>query len=150
MTVSSLLEFTQQVNKAYSSLCEPLCQSFGISRTSFDILLFLANNPTLYTAKDISIFKNIKPNVVSIHVDQMVHDGYLIRESVPEDRRKIRLRYTEKAHAIIRQGQQMQKDFYQCLIRGLTPQELTAFKHCFDVIIQNAETLPKLCKPSGR
>ena len=140
MTVSCLLEFTQQVNTAYSAHCEPLCQKFQISRTSFDILLFLANNPELYTAKDVSVYRNIKPNVVSVHVDQLVNDGYLLRTPIPEDRRKIRLRCTPKAGPVISAGQQMQKDFHEHLISGLSTQELDTFKRCFQVITRNAET----------
>ena len=142
MTISCLLEFTQQVNKAYSCHCEPLCQKFRISRTSFDILLFLANNPDLYTAKDISVYRNIKPNVVSIHVDQLVKDGCLSREAIPEDRRKVRLRCTPTAGPIIKAGQQMQKNFHEHLVAGLSPEEMDTFKHCFRVITENAEKLP--------
>ena len=150
MTISCLLEFTQQVNSAYSCHCEPLCQKFGISRTSFDILLFLANNPELYTAKDISVYRNIKPNVVSIHVDQLVNDGYLARASVPEDRRKVRLQCTAKADSIIKEGQQMQRSFHEHLVAGLSQEEMDTFKHCFQVITKNAENLPDYETISGR
>ena len=142
MKLSCLLEFTRQINTAYSAYCEGLCQKFRISRTSFDILLFLANNPQFYTAKDVSSYRKIKPNVVSVHVDQLVSAGYLIRTAIPEDRRKIRLQCTELAAPLIREGQKMQRQFHEHLIAGISPEELHIFKHCFQVITENAAELP--------
>ena len=142
MSISCLLEFTQQVNRAYSACCEPVCQKFRISRTSFDILLFLANNPEFYTAKDVARYRNLKPNVVSCHVDQMVGSGYLTRTAVPEDRRQIRLQYTRKALPLIEEGQRMQKDFHERLVCGLRQEELDAFQRCFRIITENAARLP--------
>lgn len=138
MNISSVLEFTQQVNRAYSACCEPVCQKFRISRTSFDILLFLANNPELYTARDVVRYRSLKPNVVSCHVEQLVSDGYLTRNPVPEDRRRIRLQYTDKALPLIQAGQSMQRAFHAHLIRGLKREELDTFQHCFRIITENA------------
>ena len=141
MNIASLMDFTEKISGAYARLCQPLLDSFGISRTSFDILLFLANNPQRYTAKDISTVRNIKPNVVSVHVDRLVNEGYLTRQSVREDRRKIRLVCTEKARPIISRGQNMQQVFYEDLISGLTGPEIETFRRCFQVIAGNADAM---------
>ena len=139
MTITCLLEFSQQVTKAYDAHCEPLCRDFQISRTSFDILMFLANNPRFYTARDISIYRNIRPNVVSLHVDQLVREGYLLRREIPEDRRKVRLCCTEQAAPLIRAGLKMQKAFHERLVADLSEEELSSFKRCFQIITRNSE-----------
>ncbi len=141
MNMSTLLSFTNRMEGAYEAMCHPLLCEFEISKTSFDILMFLSNNPDRYTAKEISTTKNIKANVVSLHVDKLVKDGFLLRQSVEGDRRKIRLICTEKAQPIIDQGRRMQKDFFGCLMDGLTEEELEGFKHCFQVISKNADLL---------
>lgn len=50
----------RKVLHAYNSLCEPLLEQFELSQVSFDILMFLANNPEYSTAQEISEIRNIK------------------------------------------------------------------------------------------
>ena len=141
MTLPIFMDFVHKADRAYAAACRPVAEEFGLSKTSFDILMFLANNPRYCTARDISSMRNIKANVVSLHVDRLVRDGYLTRQAVPEDRRKVRLACTEKAGVIIRRGRDAQKSYYQQLLQGLTAQDLDAFKHCFDVVLSNADNM---------
>ena len=82
------MEFANKTALAYSAVCKPLCQELGLPQTAFDILLFLANNPTYKTASDIVEVRHIKANLVSVNVDKLVHEGLLTRCQVPNDRRK--------------------------------------------------------------
>lgn len=141
MNVSSLLTFTHKVDAAYTAACHSALNAFGLSRTSFDILMFLNNNPDHYTARDIVTFRNIKANVVSLHVDQLVQEGYLERQQVEHDRRKVRLVCTEKAYPILEAGHRIQRSFYEALVDGLTDEDLQTFRHCFCVMGSNAHQL---------
>ncbi len=143
MNISSMFAFTSRIQRAYDVLSQPVLHEFELSKTSFDILMFLANNPDRYTAKDISVIRNIKPNVVSIHVEKLVHDGYLERQSVEGDRRKVRLVCTPKAAPIIEKGRLAQRKLLEKLRKGLKEEDLECFRHCFCVIAENAEELQK-------
>ncbi len=143
MNISSMFAFTSRIQRAYEVVSQPVLHEFELSKTSFDILMFLANNPDHYTAKDISVIRNIKPNVVSIHVDKLVHDGYLERQSVKGDRRKVRLVCTPKAVPIIEKGRLAQRKLLENLRKGLKEEDLECFRHCFCVIAKNAEELQK-------
>ena len=46
--------------------------------------------------------RKIKANLVSIHVDQLVDQGYLSRIDVPGDRRKVELVLNKKANDVIK------------------------------------------------
>ena len=63
-------------------MCVPILHEFDIPQVSFDILMFLKNNPELCTAQQISEFRHIKKNLISVHVDKLVTAGYLDRKSV--------------------------------------------------------------------
>ncbi len=141
MNISTLLSFTTKIEGAYEVMRQPLLNEFEMSKTSFDILMFLSNNPDRYTAKEISTTRNIKANVVSLHVEKLVNDGYLQRQSVEGDRRKVRLVYTEKAQPIIEKGRELQRNFCISMMEGLTEEDLASFKHCFQVIAENADLL---------
>ena len=138
MNISSLLEFVIRIESAYEKFCKPAYEEFNLSKTSFDILMFLANNPKYSTAKDISQMKNIKPNVVSSHVDQLVNDGYLERQGVEGDRRMYKLVLLPKSNEIISLGHKYQCDFYKTIIQGLSEEDLNLYHRCFKIIYDNA------------
>ena len=91
------IAFARKMSAAYTAVCKPLCQSLHLPQTAFDILMFLGNNPEYSTARDIVEVRKIKANLVSVNVDRLVKDGYLIRKKVAGDRRKTQLLCTKKA-----------------------------------------------------
>ena len=113
------IEFGRKLSLAYSAMCRPLCQELKLPQTAFDILMFLANNPSYKTARDIVEVRNIKANLVSVNVDKLVREGYLTREAVEGDRRKTELLCTEKAAAVIEKGRALQERFAEHLLLGL-------------------------------
>ena len=125
-------------------MCTPVLEEFDIPKTEFDIIMFLANNPSFYTAKDISRVKKIKPNVVSLHVDKLVLNGYLKRENLDFDRRKIKLTVTKKAEAIIKKGHVIQHEFFSILNNGLTDEDRKLFKKYIDIFMDNAKNLEEV------
>ena len=82
------VESAKTVLSAYSAVCKPLCREYGLSQTAFDILMFLGNNPKYKTAGEIVEVRRIKANLVSVNVDRLVNEGYLIRKPIEGDRRK--------------------------------------------------------------
>lgn len=90
------IEFGRKTSAAYAALCKPLCQKLHLPQTAFDILMFLANNPGYQTASDVVEVRKLKANLVSVNVDRLVQEGYLVREADPGDRRRTLLRCTEK------------------------------------------------------
>lgn len=103
MTPSTFITFFHDALSAYNKMCEPILHEFDIPQVSFDILMFLKNNPDLCTAQQISEFRNIKKNLVSVHVDKLVAAGYLQRGTVAGDRRKILLPVRKKRNQFLKQ-----------------------------------------------
>lgn len=122
-------------------MCEPILHEFDIPQVSFDILMFLKNNPDLCTAQQISEFRNIKKNLVSVHVDKLVAAGYLQRGTVAGDRRKILLSCTEKAKPILKSGLKMQQDFNQKLILNIPKEYMSIYKEIIDSMAANARQM---------
>ena len=135
------MEFSRKLALAYTAVCKPLCQTLKLPQTAFDILLFLANNPTYQTAADIVEVRKIKANLVSVNVDKLVRDGYLTREPMPGDRRKTRLLCTEKAQPVIMQGRQLQSAFLQRLFAHTDQQMQDAFLKTIAIMDKNLNEL---------
>ena len=137
------LDFAQKLSQAYSSACKPLCVSLGLPQTAFDILLFLANNPRYTTARDITEVRKIKANLVSVNVSRLVEDGYLTRNAVTGDRRKVQLLLTEKAQPVVQQGQALQQRFFTDLFFGMDEDTRKGFFHALSIMDQNLDHLVK-------
>lgn len=136
-TIASLRSFID----AYENYCKPICKELKMPQMAFDILMFLANNPDHYTAKDICRMRGFKENIVSVNVNKLVNEGYLIREEVPGDRRKVRLRCTDKARPIIEKGRNTQNDFQEAIRKNIPPEDMLIFQKCLAMLLKNAAEL---------
>jgi len=141
MIAATLLTFARKVDYAYERSCGPLLEKFDLPQVSFDILLFLANNPEYKTAQEICEVRHIKKNLVSVHVEKLVSAGYLERSAVAGDRRKVGLSCTEKAKPIIEAGIAMQKNFIAALTNGITEEDWKTHKAMMETIEANAEAM---------
>ena len=135
------IDFPKKLTAAYNAVCKPLCRELNIPQTAFDILLFLANNPSYRTARDIVEVRHIKANLVSVNVDRLVQEGYLTRQPVAGDRRKTALACTPRAQEVIRRGRQLQTAFFDSLFRGMEPPLRTAFIDAMQIIDSNLDQL---------
>ena len=137
------VEFAQKVALAYGAVCKPLCRELGLTQTAFDILLFLANNPSYRTARDIVEVRHIKANLVSMNVDRLVKEGYLERRAVAGDRRKTELLCTEKARPVIERGRAVQNAFFARLLTNTDEPTREAFFRTMEIIGKNLDDILK-------
>ena len=141
MTPSTFAAFFHDTLNAYNKMCEPILHQFDISQVSFDILMFLKNNPELCTAQQISEFRNIKKNLVSVHVNKLVDAGYLQRGEVVGDRRKILLSCTDKAQPILEAGLKMQQYFTKELTKDIPEDYVNIYKEIIESMAVNARQM---------
>lgn len=131
------IHFIRMMLEAYTEGCKPLCQEMQIPQTAFDILMFLANNPTYKTARDIVAVRGLKANLVSINVDRLVQEGFLERIPDQKDRRKTILNCTKRAWPIVERGRQFQQTFLEHLFEGVEEAELAAFGRVMEQVKDN-------------
>lgn len=121
------MNYAHKFRQAYGMACKSLCQEIKMPQTAFDILMFLANNPDFYTARDIVEIRGIKASLVSMNVEKLVQEGLLERNPVPQDRRKTMLVCTEKALPVIEKGRRLQEAFYNRLFENIDDTSRSAF-----------------------
>lgn len=146
MKKTNMIPLFHSALSLYADVCRPVCRELEIPQTAFDILMFLANEPACNTARDISLRGGIKKNLVSMHVEKLVQQGYLQRQEVPGDRRQVKLVVTEKAFAVVDKGRRVQKYYYDFLVKGLSAEELAACRKCMETIAANADELEDLLR----
>ncbi len=143
MRISDYLTMTRDIMNAYNRMCEPILLQYDIPQVSFDILMFLTNNPEFCTAQEISGIRGIKKNLVSVHVEKLVQAGFLQRGTVSKDRRKIALTCTEKAKPIIMAGLTVQQAFSEKITAGISAEEWAVYKHINEKVKANTGTILK-------
>lgn len=141
MNPSSFITFFHDALNAYNKMCEPILHEFDIPQVSFDILMFLENNPEYCTAQEISEFRNIKKNLVSVHVEKLVNAGYLQRGTVDGDRRKVSLSCTERARSVLDAGLRMQRKFIQTLTQDIPEEHMNIYKGILEAMAVQARQM---------
>ena len=142
-TASKMFNSANRFVEAYHAALQPICRDTGLPPMAVDILMFVANNPDNDTAKDICRCRGLKAGIVSVHIDRLVNEGLLLRQDVPDDRRKRRLVCTEAAGGIIERGRELQKNFAQRLLSGLSDSEIEVFHNCLTVLGNNIDEIRK-------
>ena len=133
--------YSKRFEEAYTAAMRPLTEELDMAQPAVDILLFLANNPGMDTARDICTYRHLKPAIVSFHVEKLAGEGYLERQPVPGDRRKCRLVCTEKAGPVIVQGRQVQQDFFNLLFRNTDEETRRAFFAAMETMEKNLDQI---------
>lgn len=146
LNAAQVYTYTRRILDAYAAVMQPLSAELDMAQNAVDILLFLANNPGLDTARDICTYRKLKPGIVSFHVDNLVRGGYLLRTRDPGDRRRCRLVCTDKAAPIIARGQALQEQFAAQMSAGLAPDALETFQRCLTAFAAEIST----AWPTGR
>lgn len=141
LTASEIFVNAVRFTDAYYVAIQPLCERSGLPPMAVDILMFLANNPGHGTAGELCRCRGLKPAIVSFHVERLVQEGYLLRQSVPEDRRKTALLCTPKAEALIDEGRTLQRAFARSLTEGLSAEDVAHFRRCVAVFSQNIDRI---------
>lgn len=133
--------FGTKMVKAYESCCTDVCRKNGLNQTSFDVIMFLINNPEYNTARDLCEIRGIRTGNASVAIENLVQTGYLLRQPDPKDRRKLRLVPTDKALAIADEGHQAQKRFWELVSNGITQEELRMYDVIMKKIMKNVTAI---------
>ena len=135
--------YAKRFEEAYAAVMRPLTVELGMAQPAVDILLFLANNPGMDTARDICTYRHLKPAIVSFHVDNLVREGYLERRAVAGDRRKTELLCTEKTRPVIERGRAVQNAFFARLLTNTDEPTREAFFRTMEIIGKNLDDILK-------
>ena len=108
----------------YEQITASVCQKYDLTRMEFTVLMFLANNPKFDTAAQIVKYRRLTKSHVSMAVRALLERRLLLGEDGVEDRRTIHLSLTDDAYEIVEDGRKKQREFYETIFSGFSPEEL--------------------------
>ena len=144
MELSSYFDAMSKAKKEYSRCLEPVCRDFGLTQNELAVLLFLRNNPGLDRAADIVSCRSIAKSHVSLAVTSLEARGILARRYDPADRRACHLALTGKGMDIAEAGSQRQRQFFEALYVGISPEERELMRSVAQKIMNNISEFDRI------
>ncbi len=136
-----LLETASKMRGIQNKFYKKISDETGLHYTALEIIIFLYDNPVNNTAKEICSLLNLKSNLVSFHVDKLVSNGFLAREYLDSDRRKIKLLVTEKCVNVAKRCNEIRTMLCEKFLFNCTKEELIAFFNFISKLNKNADSI---------
>lgn len=138
--VTSIIKSTRRVRDQYDAAISRAAHKCGITRPEADVLLFLYNNPTLNTARDIVYYRGFSKAYVSKAVDPLIRQGMIDMTTDPSDRRRQLLSISGGAE-IAEKLRAAQAEFMRVITEGIPQSELDCFMAVNEAMCKNAERI---------
>ena len=90
---------------------------------------------------ELSQLYKVSEETIRRDLDKLEKEGYLTRNSIEGDRRKIDLQCTEQALPIIEKGRKLQQDFETALLKNTNESDRNGFFKTLEIIEENLEHL---------
>lgn len=127
------------ITSYYELLSGEVCDRYGLTQMEYDILMFLHNNPQFNTAAEIVKVRKSTKSHVSTSLKSLENNGLIRRIQSEDNKKHIEIVLLDKAEIIVEAGLNMQKQFAQNVLNGLTEEETQMCINVFNKICSNAE-----------
>lgn len=138
-TLEVFIKQSSNIRKAYAKLCFPSLAHFKFSPSEIDILIFLSNNPSINTSKQLVMYLDISKSLVCRSIDTLVERGLLVGEIDSTDRRIQRLSLSQKSQEVIQILKECQTSFSALITGDITPEDLLKTQEVLEHIAKNIE-----------
>ena len=139
----ALWENQNALKALYAQCVETVCRAYDLTRMELDVLLFLANNPSLDTATDIVETRHLTKSHVSQAIQSLERRGYLSRLYRPGNRKTAHLQLNDSAKPIIESGRAQQAQFQAILFRGVSEADCAALRRLIAHVLANVRSALK-------
>ena len=126
------------ITSYYELLSSRICDQYGLTQMEYDILMFLHNNPQHNTAAEIVKIRKSTKSHVSTSLKKLENKGFIERIQSEDNKKHIEIVLLDKAELIVEAGINVQKQFAQNVLSGLTEEETHMCIKVFNKICNNA------------
>lgn len=139
--LETLVKRCAAFRKVYARISAPDLKRYQLSPSEVDILIFLSNNRTINTTKELSAFLGISKGLVARGIEALLMKQYLYIEIDNEDHRIQHLYLTEEVQEIISVLLEKRKEVEQYILNGIPQEHLDIVVQTFDRINENVEQI---------
>ena len=139
--VEQMLKGYARLREAYSRYCARSVAGEVFSPNEMNVLIFLFNNPSINTAKELTVTLSVSKGLVCRSVDALTRRWYLTSEEDVHDHRILHLKLTSKAAPVIGQMRLSMDQFSHALTRNITEEDLAVYSRVQHQIYANIEAM---------
>lgn len=141
MNVEGMLKHYSLIRKAYAKhLCTSMKEE-NYAPSEIDILIFLSNNPSINTSKELGVCLGISKSLVCRSVDALMDRGLLEMNEDQRDKRIQRLTITQQAYPLITVIKDCKQEFAKKILTGISQKEMDMVEKTMEKINQNIQLL---------
>jgi len=133
-------QYTNKTHLAFAKMHRSLLDHCHLCMNALMMLEVLDENPRCRTPKDLSHILGLKSNIIYLHLNQLVEEGYLDRHTDEQDHRKITLTCTRKAKALLKRAYEIRDECSRQMIAGVSPEDLEAYRRVIRKIEENIDS----------
>jgi DNA-binding MarR family transcriptional regulator len=130
-----------KIEKKFRKMVLKLVNDRKFTKNEILVLMYLAENETENTARDISNYLNLSKSLIAKSVDSLCKRGYMTTETDMEDRRKIHLRLTSSGRKISEKLEAYREEFFHKLLQGVTKDEMDKIEQILEKMKNNLEEI---------
>lgn len=139
----TMIVWAQSVKQLCTKSMEPMMTEFDLTTMEIGIILFLAENPSCDTCRDIADNLLLAKSNVSTAVDRLVQKGLVAREPDQLDRRKVHLSLLPAALTLVQKGYAAHDALLRELLSGFTPEEVQQMRHLEQKLLEQIRQVLK-------
>lgn len=132
-----LLFYLANFRRMYGGFFQPLANRHALSQLEIGILLFLHNNPTHNTARDIATMRGYAKSNLSTGIDTLRTRGLVSTSEDPTNRKLHRLHLTAVAKPVVKELSLRQKRCFTGMLKGFSHAERQTLWQFLDRIDDN-------------
>ena len=120
---NSMLSYMNHFKRFTNQLFQPLAKKYQLTQLEIGILLFLHNNPSYNTARDIAEVRGFAKSNVSTALDALQRKQYLTAEPDSANRKIRRIRLLAAAAPCVEELARCQQEGFARVLAGFTQEE---------------------------
>lgn len=134
-SVETMLKEFSVIRKVYAKTFTQLFGNEDLSPNEINILLFLSNNPSIDTSKQLVYFLDVSKGLICRSIDSLVKKGYVISEPDIKDRRIQRLKLSSNADPVIEQLSEVNRYIDTVVLEAVPKEEIERTKVTLEKIL---------------
>lgn len=135
--LTGMIKYSRAIRLTYDEAIARTAVECELTRPEADVLLFLRNNPTLNTARDVAYYRGFSKAYVSKAVEPLMRKGLISMRTDESDRRRQLLTITGGAE-IAERLRTAQLDFWHRLTQDIPQSNLDTFMDVNRAMCENA------------
>lgn len=137
MNLETLIKRSAAFRKVYARISAPELKAYGLSPSEVDILIFLANNPNINTAKEMRPFLQVSKGLIARSLETLLTRGFLRTETDEKDHRRQHIYLETKAQALIAILAKRRQNVEALILEGVSKEQIQTVVQTFDVMNEN-------------